>query len=429
MKINPLILIVLLFGCTPVSQSSLNSASNPKVLSLSDKTYEEPIRTVILRPGHSEAQAYLEPAVTALGNWNLLLEFDDLSTQRDNYYAKIIHCNFDWSKSVLMDLDFMEQFNEFPINNFEFSSDTHVPYVHYWIQIPPVKIPGNYVVIVYRGGDRSDLILSKRFMVYDKQVVFQNERSLVGAGALSSLNQQINFTVNYRNLEIVNPMENVKVVIRQNQRWDNMALDVKPSFVREIERQIEYRFFDDAKMFKGGNEFRFFDLRSLNNPGRNVGSVDRSAKPFEVFIQKDKPRTDEAYSQYPDYNGGYIPDNLDYNTGLNFTNYSFVNFTLASRKRIHGDVYVTGGFHQWNLDKENKMSYDSVKREYSARLFLKQGWYDYQYVVKSSSLPYYHIEGSHFETENYYEIFVYYRPFQPKADLLIGYQRLTKNER
>ena len=150
-------------------------------------------------------------------------------------------------------------------------------------------------------------------------------------------------------------------------------------------------------------------------------------KPYEVYIAKDKSRRDEAYSQYEDINGSFYIDNYDYRD-LAFTNYINVNFALASPP-VKGDVYVVGGFNNWNLNQENKMQYDSVQHIYTARTLLKQGWYDYQYVVKSKEVPYYHFEGSHFETENYYEIFVYHRPYMPRADLLIGYLRLAKNPR
>jgi hypothetical protein len=425
---NFLVIVLLLWACTPLTQTTVNSNGAAKILRFTDLTYEPEIKTVVLHPGFNDPQTLLQPAVTKLGEWNLILEFDDLTTQRDTYYAKIIHCNYNWSKSGLMDLDFMTDFNEFPINTFEFSVDSHVPYVHYRFSVPPVKLPGNYLLVVYRGSDKNDLILSKRFMVFDSQVSFGNERNLIGAGDIASLNQQINFTVNYKNLDIINPLENVKVVIRQNQRWDNLASDVRPSFVREIEKELEYRFFDETKMFKGGSEFRFFDMRSLNYPGRNVARVNKAVKPFELFIEKDKSRADEAYSQYDDYNGSFILDNLDYRDA-SFANYAFVHFTLGSKNRLPGDVYVAGAFHQWNLNNENKMTYDTVSREYKAQFLLKQGWYDYQYVINSSSLPPYALEGSHFETENSYEIFVYYQPFQPKADLLIGYLRLHKNMR
>lgn len=425
MKYTFLILSVALItgSCTPIAQSSLNSESNPKALKLIDIAYEPEVRTVELYPQN----APMAPAVTSLGKWDLLLEFDDLRNQRDTYYAKVIHCNYDWTKSDLQDLDFMTLYNEFPITNNEFSVDTHIPYVHYWFNLPPVKLPGNYVLLVYRGSNKEDIILTKRFMVYSNQVTFTREGNLIGAGNIADLNQQLNFTIDYKNLNILNPMLDVHVNISQNHRWDNMINDVKPSFVREIEKELEYRFFEESKMFSGGSEFRFFDLRSLNYPGRNVAYVTKTVKPFEVYIAKDKSRGGEAYSQYDDLNGSFNIENLDYRE-LAFTNYVNVNFSLAS-PRVKGDVYVTGAFNNWNLNQENKMQYDTAQNLYTSRILLKQGWYDYQYVVKSPELPYYHFEGSHFETENYYEIFVYHKPYQPRADLLIGYLRLEKNPR
>jgi hypothetical protein len=414
---------IVMGGCTPISPSSTTSAANTQVLKLEDVSYEQEIKTVrLFRRG-----APLSPAVTQLGQWDLMLEFDDMAQDRDTYNAKIIHCNYDWTQSGLQDLDFMRDYNEFPLNNAQLSADTHLPYVHYWFVLPAVKLPGNYVIVIYRGSDKEDLILSRRFMVYDNQVSFSKDGKLIGPGSIADVNQQINFTVNHSNLNILNPMMDVHVNIRQNQRWDNYAPDIKPSFVRDIEKELEYRFFDDAKMFKGGNEFRFFDLRSLNNPGRNVASVDRKSKPYEVFIIRDKSRRDEVYSQYNEMNGNFLIDNYDFRD-LAYTNYAWVNFSLSSR-RIDGEVYVAGAFNNWRLDKNNRMSYDSAQQMYKSRMLLKQGWYDYQYLVKSRQLPPYYFEGSFYQTENLYEIFVYYRPFQPRADLLIGYVRLEENPR
>lgn len=431
MKIKALIIILLvvLSGCVPLSQSGYSDGSTGKTLQYKDLTYESEIKTVLLHPGFRDVQATLLPAVSELGKMNLVLSFDDLRTDRDTYYARIFHCNYDWTRSFLNDLDFMTEFNEFPINNFEYSVDTHVPYVRYWLNLPRVKLPGNYVIVVYRGSDKEDIILSRRFMVYDQRVSFSGDKNLVGAGSVALVNQQINFTINYRNLDVINPLDMVNVSIRQNQRWDNMSTNIKPSFVREIEKQLEYRFFDDEKMFKGGNEFRFFDLRSLMSPGQNVRRLVNTVKPFEVYIDTDKSRQNQAYSQpqQPDKNGGFILDNYDYRSAA-FTNYANINFTLSS-KPFDGKVYVAGAFNYWNLDSNNEMKYDSSKNEYHARMLLKQGWYDYQYVVKAKNTQPYILEGSHFQTENQYEVLIYYRSIQPSADLLVGYIRLDKNQR
>lgn len=424
MKFDYILIAFLgMVSCTPIAQSSVNSDGNSKVLRLADTTYEPQIKTVQLSPNG----APLASSVTPLGTWNLVLQFDDLRPERDTYYARIIHCNYDWTESALQDLDYLTDYNEYPINNSDFSVDTHIPYVHYYMNVPAVKLPGNYVLVVYRGSDKEDIVLSKRFMVYQTLVTFTNEGNMIGAGSVANINQQLNFTINYGNVNIINPMLDIHVTVLQNHRWDNMATDVRPSFIREIEKELEYRFFDESKMFRGGNEFRFFDLRSLNNPGRNVGYVGRAAKPYEVFIAKDKPRGDESYSQYNDLNGGFIIDNFDYRD-LNFSNYTQVTFSLETPP-VSGDVFVAGAFNYWNLNDANKMTYDSTHGLYTGRILLKQGWYDYQYVIKSPAIPPLTFEGSHFETENVYEIFVYNRPFQPQADLLIGYIQLEKNPR
>ncbi|MGG2339454.1 hypothetical protein ACE4ZU_26420, partial [Salmonella enterica] len=68
---------------------------------------------------------------------------------------------------------------------------------------------------------------------------------------------------------------------------------------------------------------------------------------------------------------------------------------------------------------------------YTKRIFLKNGYYNYQYVtqdakgVKQKADPAL-TEGNYWETENEYSIFFYYRPFGARHDELIGY-RLVRN--
>ncbi len=419
-----ILVLVLTAACVPLTQSSTNSEGNPKTLQLIDRTYEPQIRTVQLYPTGNPMQ----PAVTSFGQWNLMLAFDDLRSDRDTYLARIEHCNFDWTKSGLQDLDYMTEYNEFPINNYETSIDTHIPYGHYWFNLPAVKLSGNYVLVVYRSGDRDDIVLSRRFMVYETKVSFKRDSNLIGPSNMADLNQQINFTINHSNLYIPNPMLDVHVNMRQNQRWDNMAVNMHPTFVHDIEKELDYRYFDDANMFKAGNEFRFFDLRSLNYPGRYVARVNKAVKPFEVYIDRDKSRNGFPYAIYLDQNGGYSIDNYDYRQ-LPYTNYAYVNFSLSSPQLRNTDVFVTGAFNAWNMNQESKMRYDSAIASYTARILLKQGLYDYQYVTKSASVPPYYFEGTNYQTENFYEVFVYYRALRPNADLLVGYIRLENSSR
>ncbi len=398
-----------------------------KILLYQDKTYEPQIKTVLCYPNQATEGNSMLPAVTRMDTQNLIIEFDDLAEQRNNYYVKLIHCNFDWTKSSLMDLDIMRDYNEFIINDYSFSINTHVPYVHYRFLIPPVKISGNYLVIVYRDGNRQDLVLSKRIIVFDSRLDISQSDDISGLGNLRSTNQALNFTIGYGRTEIINPLGNLHVTVRQNQRWDNAMQEVKPSFIREDINQLEFRFFDMDKTFQGGNEFRFVDFRSLNYPGQNTYQLDKSHKPFDLVVNLDGVRGSQSYAQYPDLNGNYYVDNRDspQETWIS-ANYLFVNFALKS-PQLRGDVYVIGAFNGWARTEENKMMFNQGM--YTQRILLKQGFYNYQYWVDAPDTDGNQVEGNHFQTENIYEVLVYYRAFQPNADLLIGYFVIPVNPR
>jgi Domain of unknown function (DUF5103) len=399
-----------------------------KNLVFEDRVYEPQIRTAQCFPMQASDgnPNTMLPSGARLESQNLILEFDDLQDQKNNYYVRLIHCNFDWTKSGLMDLDFMRDYNEFNINDYTFSVNTHIPYVHYRFPVPPVKIPGNYLVIVYRDGDRKDLILSKRIFIYDGRIGLTEPNDISGLGNLRSTNQALNFIVDYSRTEVINPLNNLHVVIRQNQRWDNAKLDVKPSFDREDVSQLEYRFFNMDKTFQGGNEFRFVDFQSLNYPGQNTYKLDKSHKPYDLSVMLDADRGSQAYSQYPDLNGNYIVNNKDSDEPWISANYVNVTFGLKTPP-LNGDVYVIGAFNGWVRSAENKLVYD--QGIYAKKILLKQGLYNYAYWVDSSSGDVNQIEGNHFETENLYEVLIYYRGFQLNADLLIGYYAIPVNPR
>lgn len=412
-------IITLLVLCSLTTYSQ-------KTLSYTDKTYEWQIKTVQLYPNIGNPRDYLQPSIVPLEHQMLQLEFDDIQDNRNSYYVKLIHCNFDWTKSTLADLDFLENYNENPITDYTFSINTHARYIHYRYQVPPVKWPGNYLLIVYRDGEVSDLILSKRFMVYANQVVIIKDTQFAGSGTLQRGKQQFNFDVEYGSMEIINPMDNVHVVMRQNYRWDNAKFNPTPNNVNEAVHRLEYRFFDTAQQFDGGNEFRWADFRSLQAPGANTSKINKLVKPYELYLATDAPRTDQFYAQYPDLNGNYLIENLDVGDAPLTGNYLYVNFLLKIPEATE-PVYVVGAFNNYQRTDENKMHYNSAGF-YESRQFIKQGLYNYQYVTDSKKENT-SLEGNHFETENFYEVFVYSRPFRPNADLLVGYYFLQMNQR
>jgi Domain of unknown function (DUF5103) len=424
---NYLIVALVVVSCTPLSTLSGSAETGQIAIEspFQDAVFRPSIKTVRLYPFANDPTDVLVPASVYIREQNLSLTFDDLTTAYQNYSVRLIHCKADWSKSSLSNLDFLYDYNSFPVNQYAFSSDTHVPYLHYWFTVPPVKISGNYMLVVYL--DDATPVLSKRFMVYDKlvQVVQLNDQS--GSAQLAN-KQPISLLMRYPQLSVLNPSTQFEVSIRQNQRWDNIIQNVPPAFFREVEKEIEYRVIDTQYMHDGGNEYRFFDLRSIINPGQNIAQVDKLVKPFTARVGTDRSRESDRYSQSLDFNGNYVVQNYD--NGLQYSeNYLNVKLSLPLNKRIEGKVYIQGLFANNPFSSETEMIYDSARSEYSQQLLLKQGWYNYQYVVKNKHNSPSLLEGNHFETENSYEVLVYYKSLQPQADLLVGYLLIDKNPR
>lgn len=416
------VFIALLFtSCVPLATPNSSSES---INLFTDSEFIPTIKTVQLYPNRNEVSNVLLSPSVSLFEQNLVLSFDDLVSAYRSYTIKITHCNADWSKSSLSNLDFLSEFNSFPVTQYAFSSDTHIPYVHYWFQLPPVKLSGNYILTAYL--DDTTPAFSRRFFVYGKDVQVAVVNDISGASQLQN-KQGISLLMRYSKIPVMNPTTQFEVCIRQNQRWDNIITNLPPAFFRDDKNEIEYLVNDESYMHNGGNEYRFIDLRSILNTGQNIAKVERSTKPFQAWVNKDQPRTGERYSQYLDFNGDFVIQNYD--NPLQYSeNYVRTIFTLPYPSRHPKPVHLVGALTNNTLSKNSLMRYDSLKKEYTKELLLKQGWYNYQYVIQEDAKPF-QFEGNHFETENSYEIFVYYKSLQPRADLLVGYLVLTKNRR
>ena len=77
------------------------------------------------------------------------------------------------------------------------------------------------------------------------------------------------------------------------------------------------------------------------------------------------------------------------------------------------------------------MIYDEAEQVYKAIVPLKQGYYSYQYVEKQSNgqvngLP---SEGCFYETENKYQIYIYYKGQSERFTKLVGFQEIQVNKK
>ncbi|WP_320002779.1 type IX secretion system plug protein [Shiella aurantiaca] len=419
----PILTFITLTQCVPVSPTS----SSPGMeLLYEDINYVPEVQTVQLYPFQGKDSDILQsPIVTLAQSGSLILRFDLLQENTEVLHAKIVHCNFDWTKSWLGDVEYLSAYNEFPINQFTYSVSTKVPYIHYELRVPKVKVTGNYLIYVYRNNDEGDLLLSRRFVVYKNDVGIEEEIGLSTNVHLRGSHQQIQFKISHPKTLVMNPTEDIRVVLRQNQRWDNAITKLKPNFFKEDMRVLEYNHFDGSNNFPGNNEFRFFDLRMLLSRGQRIDKVIPGSIPT-VNIDADMPRGSRPYAQNLDINGNYFIQNLDRGGGNIESEYIKTNFTLKADQAYQGDIYLMGQLTQWRKEAYNKMQYNAERKQYELQLLLKQGWYNYQYesTLKEESQL---LEGYYFPAENNYEILVYYRLQGARYDQVIGYKSINYN--
>ncbi|MBN1820191.1 MAG: DUF5103 domain-containing protein [Prolixibacteraceae bacterium] len=391
--------------------------------------YKEDIKTVQLyRDGFELSNPILKLGEETL----LLLKFDDLSGEVKDYYYTIIHCDADWNESFLMQNDYLEGFPDNPIDDYALSFNTTFKYVNYQVMIPnenvQLTLSGNYVILVYEDNDKENLVLTKRFMVLDEQVNVEGTVRRATLDAFKGENHEIDFSIIHDNFRIENPAEEVKVVIQQNNRWDNAITTLNPLFIREDVLVYDY---DRENVLPAGNEFRFFDIRSIKNIGEGVFNLEFHRPYYHYTLIPDEPRAGTRYFPHQEMNGKYaiesqdrIVDDFDLECDYVFVHFRFTTPSIL----LGGSVNVFGGLTDWNANKSNEMTWNFEEGCYELTLLLKQGYYNYEYVyVEDGSKTANHtsLEGSYWETNNDYQIYVYYRNISDRYDRLIGFKQLS----
>lgn len=402
----------------------------PKKIIYDNHIYEPYIRSVQLYPSslmNKSIQASTFPPIVNLqDNQPLLLEFDCLNPEYQNFRVKIFHCDAEWTPSVLNEIEYLPEYNDFPINDYRNSFATKISYNHFAFELPPVKISGNYIVMVYKNRNEDDIMLTRKFMVFQNRVNVGGRVSFPNNAQRRLTHQQVNFGINYGNYEVIDPKQDLKILIRQNFRDDKLTKPLKPFMVDTYNRKLDFQFYDNENQFEGGNEFRMFDGRSTQQKLVNISKIFQGERESVIEIYPEKSQNHLAYVAINDMNGQYVIDNYETHRGDIESDYVRVSFFLRSDSLENKKVYVNGAFNDWKLNERNLMHYVSENQAYEVFVQLKQGIYNYNYVTvdEKGNRSEVDFEGSHSQTENIYEVLVYHRPIGARADALVGYSLL-----
>lgn len=432
---------ILIFSCsqrTEVRTGTPGDETQPEVQSGDDYfrsdflryenfIYKNHIKTVML---HRHGQELSAPVIELRTNDKLILSFDDLDADIKQYSYTLIHCDADWKPSRLIPSQYTSGFNDEALTHHRFSYNSIQRYTHWELIFPtndlrPV-VSGNYIIKVYQNYQPDNVVLTQRFMVADPRVVIEGTVKRPTIAQYRNSMQEVDFVIRHDNYIIDNPYGDIKVVVSQNDRWDNVITDLKPLFVRNNELIYNY---EEGNLFNGGNEYRLFDTRSVRYQSEAIRDIVYDSLLYHIYLFNDEPRSSKRYFSWQDINGRFVIRKQEGRDADLESEYTQVHFTLLyDEPVINGNIYVFGGLTNWNYGPNSLMKYNFEERAYQATLYLKQGYYNYEYVLVrdgSDEADATFIEGNHFETENNYAIYVYHRPMGGQYDQLIGMRRLN----
>jgi hypothetical protein len=412
--------------------SVLQSFSQEKVYYYENAVYREYIKTVQMYRAGFELSY---PVLTMNEDVNLLFKFDDLSDESRNYYYTVIHCDVNWNESYISQNEYLNGFPENPVLDYKLSFNTTFNYTNYQILLPNDNVQfnysGNYVLVVYEDNDKEKVVITQRFYIVEPKVDIQGNVRRPTNDPFMGENQQVNFAITHNNVLIENPQRDVKVVIMQNGRWDNAIRNLKPLYIQGNSLQYNYQ---KENVFPAGNEFRYFDNRSNKYNGEYIASTEFHQPYYHKTIMKDEVRANKDFFKYKEMNGKFTIESQDQEVRIPDTecDYTFVHFTLPlGTILLGGSVNVFGALTGWNANKSNEMTWNFDNSAYELTLLLKQGYYNYEYVYVtqgSTVADQGNIEGNFWETENDYQLFVYYSDFSARYDRLIGYRIFNSAE-
>ncbi len=371
-----------------------------------------------------------EPPVMRLGSDDVLLfSFDEMSHNYHRYLYKIIHCRADWEPTELFDIDYLDGFNEMPIEEWEKSVNTSMLYTNYTFTLPnddvSLKLSGNYIVEIIDDEEDGETVAEFRFSVVEQCVALSASATGNTDVDMNRSHQQLSFTVHYPKYNIANPANEIIPVIYQNRRADNAVTNIKPTYITGDKLQYEH---NKRLIFDGGNEYRRFELTDPRVPGMGVEKVSYFDPLYHADLYLDTPTA--VHSNNRDENGHFFINTLEgFGTTIE-ADYIFVHFTLDAPYRSGGSYYLLGDFCYNRFDESNKLEYDYRDNLYKVTKMLKLGLYNYNYVWlpdgarKADASP---VAGNFFDTENEYLILIYHREFGSRYDKLIGYGRLQHN--
>ncbi len=374
----------------------------------------------------------LAPVIEQNSTQMFTLSFDYMSHLPQRLVYHIAHCDYKWQKGdteSLFESDYLMGLNGQVIEDYTNSLNTNQNYTHYTFSFPnsdlQLRLSGNYTIEVftedeYEGENSSSPLLRAEFCVVEPVMGINAQVTSNTDIDFNDKHQQLSYSIGYGKQRVTNVEKEIHTVVLQNMRRDNAVVDLLPS--ERNAAGIKFLHCRDL-IFTAGNEFHKFESIDLRRPTLGVDNIRWYEPYYHITLFPNMCQRNYTYDE--DQDGAYVLRNAEWDTPDITSEYTWVHFTLKSNELIPGGpIYVCGNWTNGSWDPSLKMEYDEQSKEYRAKAFLKQGYYNYQYrqLMPSGVGSTAFTDGNFYETENQYTIFVYYRPMGARYDRLVGYK-------
>ena len=366
-----------------------------------------------------------ETAVVPLGAQGALrVEFDVLSDDRDYLRYSLTHCDASWRPSQLAEAEYIDGFNEGEIGDYAYSEATTVPYTHYRLAFPAPdmmpEISGNYLLRIYPENEPDQPWAQVRLMVSEQSAAVSAELTGRTDVDYNDAHQQLALTVDVERADVSDPFNELIVAVQQNGRYDNEVALRHPLRATRTVARYEHQ---PQLIFEAGNEYRRFETVSTTYPGMGVESTDWVEPYYHFTLAADEPRSESAYSYDSTQSGRFLVRAQGAAESDVQADYSVVHFALEMPELPGAAVYIDGDMCARRFDSESRMMYNPDTGLYERAMLLKQGAYNYQYLVvppgasRGYTAP---VEGDYHPTRNEYTVKVYHRALGARYDRLIA---------
>lgn len=350
-------------------------------------------------------------------------QFDDLYGTEANYFYTITHCDYDWKPSQLVKNEYLIGFDDQRIIDYSNSLTTLQLYSHYKLAFPnrltQFRVSGNYIIKIL--NDDKEVVFARKFILYEELVSVPMQVKRPRNLSVIDQKHNLEFSIKSATINFQSPLQNVKVMLLQNGRFDTAITNIKPQYT--IGNDLIYRY-DSETQFWAGNEFLFFENKDIRAANNNIARIDTNGGIYNSHLYTNQARANVPYTYFPDINGNFVVKNINAQRDEIEADYAWVFFTLSAPNYFgKKSIYINGMFNNFAISDENKMDYNAEKGIYEKALMIKQGFTNYQYVISDSKRNIDEenaIDGNFQQTENNYIGLVYYKENNQRYYRIIG---------